>query len=133
MTNLIEQIEDATGTRWDDPDNPAALYSLLGAVAREMGKNPHGPRDDYAVGLSIAFQVEAGLSREAARKRAADQMVVDMLMGGVLFDTLGALLNEYRPERPWLCDEHRRLTRQIDEIIIDAPEREPSRQCGLGM
>jgi phosphatidylserine synthase len=90
--NLIEQAEELAGCRWDDPDNPNALYALIGAVAREMGQNPHGRADDVAAGMLISKQIADEMDGTAARKRAADEMMAQMLLGGVSPDTLWDLL-----------------------------------------
>jgi hypothetical protein len=90
-SDFIEDAERRAGARWDDPDNPAGLYTLLASVARAMGTNPHDERDDYAAGMFLARQIQDELTGEAARKRAADDMLVAMLTAGVSPDTLGAL------------------------------------------
>jgi hypothetical protein len=90
--DFIEQIEERAGCRWDDPDNPAARRMLFAAVARVMGRNPHGEKDDYAVGMLLEYQIEQELSGEAERKRQSDQMIADMLLSGISPDTLGSLL-----------------------------------------
>jgi len=61
-SNLIEQAEALAGCRWDDPDNPNAMHALMGAMARALGTNPHGPRDDVAE----AEQTPALLSSDVA-------------------------------------------------------------------
>jgi hypothetical protein len=93
-SDFIEDAERRAGARWDDPDNPAGLYTLLASVARAMGTNPHDERDDYAAGMLLAQQIQDELTGEAARKRAADDMLVAMLTAGVSPDTLGALLGK---------------------------------------
>jgi hypothetical protein len=90
--DFIEDAERRAGARWDDPDNPAGLYTLLASVARAMGTNPHDERDDYAAGMLLAQQDE--MTGEAARKRAADDMLVAMLTTGMSPDALGALLGK---------------------------------------
>jgi hypothetical protein len=90
--DFIEDAERRAGARWDDPDNPAGLYTLLASVARAMGTNPHSERDDYVAGMSLAKQIQDELTGESARKRAADNMLVSMLTAGMPPDTLGALL-----------------------------------------
>jgi hypothetical protein len=90
--NLIEQMEERAGCRWDDPDNPAARRMLFAAVARVMGHNPYSEKDDYAVGMLLEHQIEQELSGEAERKRQSDQMIADMLLSGISPDTLGVLL-----------------------------------------
>jgi hypothetical protein len=92
--DFIENAERRAGARWDDPDNPAGLYTLLASVAREMGVNPHDERDDYIAGMFLARQIQDEFSGEAARKRAADDMLVAMLTAGMSPDTLGALLGK---------------------------------------
>ena len=91
MSNLIEQIEETTGKRWDDADDQTALATLFGAVARAMGENPHGPKDEYAAGTLLIHQIEQELSGEAARRRAMDAMLAEMLIAGISPDTIGAM------------------------------------------
>lgn len=52
--NLIEEAEREAGCRWDDPNNPAALWALIGAVARTMGVSKFGPEDDFVVGALLS-------------------------------------------------------------------------------
>jgi hypothetical protein len=89
--DFIEDAERRAGARWDDP---AGLYTLLASVTRAMGTNPHDERDDYAAGMLLAQQIQDELTGEAARKRAADDMLVAMLTAGMSPDALGALLGK---------------------------------------
>ena len=75
-SDLIERAEREAGARWDDPNNPNALNILLGALAREMGKNPHGERDDMAAGMVIRDSIENG---ETNRQREAALMAWVMM------------------------------------------------------
>lgn len=84
---MIERIERETGQRWDDPRG-TALSGLFGAVARAMGENPHGPKDDVAAGLLLQHQ----MTPEYAREQAVRQMMADMLAGGMAPADLAALL-----------------------------------------
>lgn len=90
--NFIERAEQLAGCRWDDADNPNALYALLGAVAREMGQNPHGPRDDVAAGMLISKQIADEMDGTAAQKRASAEMMCQMLLAGISPDTLRGLM-----------------------------------------
>jgi hypothetical protein len=92
--DFIENAERRAGARWDDPDNPAGLYTLLASVARAMGTNPHDERDDYAAGMLLAQQIQDEMTGEAARKRAADDMLVAMLTAGMSPDALGDMLGK---------------------------------------
>ena len=76
-SDLIERAEREAGACWDDPDNPNAINILLGALAREMGRNPHGERDDLAAGMVIRDSIENG---EANRQRDA-ALVAWAMMG----------------------------------------------------
>ena len=82
-TNLIEQAEKLDGCRWDDPKNPNALYALFGAVAREMGRNPHAPRDDVAAGMLLA---NGGTPRNS--------MLAALLDAGMSPDDIAALFGK---------------------------------------
>lgn len=53
-SDLIENAEQEAGCRFDDPDNPAAMWGIIGALAREMGVSKFDKRDDVAVGAYIA-------------------------------------------------------------------------------
>ena len=60
--NLIEQIEEKTGKRWDDPSGlPPA--QLIGAIAREMGASKFEGRNDIAVGILLQDQFINGKGR----------------------------------------------------------------------
>jgi hypothetical protein len=83
-SDLIERAEREVGVdSWDDPKNPGAIRILLGAVAREMGVNPHKEREDYAVGILLAEEIENG-----AENRRRDEAMIALLMLGVPPDAL---------------------------------------------
>lgn len=60
--NLIEQIEERTGKRWNDSSG-LPLAQLVGAVAREMGVSKFEERDDIAVGILLQDQFINGKGR----------------------------------------------------------------------
>jgi len=89
-TNLIERMERETGQRVDsnDGDN-MAMAGLLGAMSRMMGNSPpsYTERDDVAAGVLIRHQ----MSPEYAREKERDNMLADLLAGGVSPDSLAGL------------------------------------------
>ena len=87
-SDLIEQAEALAGCRWDDP-NGLGIAALFGAVAREMGRNPHLPKDDIAVGLLLREQATEGYRHAQASK----QMMAVLLAGGLGPDDLAALMS----------------------------------------
>ena len=91
-SNLIEQAEALAGCRWDDPDNPNAMHALMGAMARALGTNPHGPRDDVAVGALLAHQMSPRGRAQAKAKAEAEQMLGDLLAMGLSPDAIAAFL-----------------------------------------
>ena len=84
----IEQAEALAGCRWDDP-NGQGIAALLGAVAREMGRNPHLPKDDIAAGLLLREQATEGYQHAQERK----QVTAALLAGGLGPDDLAALMS----------------------------------------
>ena len=73
IMNLIEQIEEQTGKRWDDPSG-LPLAQLIGAVAREMGTSRFDERDDLAVGVLLRDQFING-----ERRRRSDEALLAMI------------------------------------------------------
>lgn len=71
--NLIEQIEEKTGKRWDDPSG-LPLAQLIGAVAREMGASKFEERDDLAVGILLQDEFING-----ERRRRSDEALLAMI------------------------------------------------------
>lgn len=61
-SRLIEEAERLAGCRFDDPNNPNALYAIVGALGRAMGKNPHQSRDDIAAGMLLTAPKREGNS-----------------------------------------------------------------------
>lgn len=90
-SDLIEQMERETGQRVDSNggDN-MAMAGLFGLVARAMGKSRHDPRDDVAAGVVIRHQI----SPEGQAELAAEQLMAEMLAGGVSPDDLAALFGK---------------------------------------
>lgn len=91
-SDLIERAEREAGCRIDDPDNHGALFILMGAMARALGTNPHGPRDDYAAGALLAHQ----MSERGRQEQASKEMMAALLTGGISPDDLGALMGRKR-------------------------------------
>ena len=89
--DLITQAEELAGCRWDDPSG-VGIAALFGAVAREMGRNPHPPKDDVAAGLLIQHQISA----RGKAERASAEMLAALLAGGVDPADLAALLGDTR-------------------------------------
>lgn len=92
---FIELAEQEAGCRWDDPNNPAGMASLVGALARAMRDNGMGGpspafqqrRDDVAVGMLLMHE----MSPEGQRQRETDHMLAEMLRAGIGPDTLASL------------------------------------------
>jgi len=91
--NLIEQAEALAGCRWDDPDNPNAMHALMGAMARALGTNPHGPRDDVAVGALLAHQ----MSPRGRARTESDQMLGYLLAMGLSPDAIATFIGTREP------------------------------------
>lgn len=85
--DLIERAEREAGCRWDDPTNPNALAILFSSVARALGQHQHRPADDVAVGTLIMHQ----LTPEYAAQHQRDELMTQMLLGGVAPDDILAL------------------------------------------
>jgi hypothetical protein len=86
--DLIERAEREAGCRWDDPNNDGALAILFGAASRALGRTNFKARDDFAVGKLILHE----MSPEGKRQREAENLMADLLRGGMDPDTLGDLL-----------------------------------------
>lgn len=86
--NLIEQLEQQTGQRWDSNggDN-RTTDSLFGAMARALGKNPHRPEDDAVVGALIRHE----MSPVGQAQKEADTALVKLLTMGVGPDEINLL------------------------------------------
>jgi hypothetical protein len=74
--DLITRAEALAGCRWDDPTNPNALYAIMGALAREMGRNPHGPKDDVVAGMLLMAEPKdnSGLAMALAMGLSPDDI-----------------------------------------------------------
>lgn len=86
-SNLIERVEQEAGCRWDDPNNPAAMAIIVGAIGRAMGKHNFEERDDFAVGVLIMDEIQNG-----EKKAAADKMLLALLQAGLSPDNITGLL-----------------------------------------
>jgi hypothetical protein len=89
--DLIEQAEALAGCRWDDPSG-LGIAALFGAVAREMGRNPHGPKDDIAAGILLQHQMSA----RGRAERASNEMLAALLTMGLGPDDIAALSGSKR-------------------------------------
>lgn len=85
--NLIEQIEQQTGQRWDSNggDNKT-LTTLFGAMSRLLSeaenKPHHRAEDDYIAGALVQHE----LSSEGRAQRKADEQFADALCSGIPID-----------------------------------------------
>jgi len=78
--NLIEQMEQQTGQRWDSNggDN-RTMDSLFGAMSRVLGNSHHRPEDDPIAGLLIRHE----MSPAGQAQKEADTALVRLLTIGV--------------------------------------------------
>lgn len=77
-SKFIEDIERRAGGRVDDPDSNA-LTMLFGALGREMGVNPYGPKDDFPVGVVLRHRA----SEAGQREQEAGEMFARALSAGI--------------------------------------------------
>lgn len=89
--DLIERMEAETGQRIDSNggDNNA-VAGLIGAMSRLLKQSPpsYTERDDVAAGLLIKHQ----MSPEGQREKESNEMMAEMLIGGISPDFLKSLL-----------------------------------------
>lgn len=76
--DLIARAERESGKRYDDPDNPAGLAIIFGALTREMGLSKHDAKDDCAAGVIVQHQMTPEYEAE---KRRDESLLMMLGMG----------------------------------------------------
>ena len=90
-SELIAKAEREASSRWDDPNNPNALAMIFGAVARELGTNPHNERDDLAAGIVLMDEIAHGEDR-----KQRDALLVFLLQARLSPDDIAGLRGEIK-------------------------------------